>query len=151
MNFKIEIDDFWLAEDSSLEEGLRDFLKNEVFCKISDSIKKKVESEVEKIVREKVHNELSVRIAAHTESIITTGKTKSHVKSSEQVTFEEYIAEVFNNQSNWNSLNDIVKKRAEALVAEIRNKYDLLFASRIVTKMQEQNLLKDDVFKLLAS
>ena len=65
------------------------------------------------------------------------------------MTLKEYILYQIQNNTGWNSPNENIKKLAQKFGEEMKNRYDLLFASQLVAKMNENGLLKEDVAKKL--
>lgn len=52
-------------------------------------------------------------------------------------------------QETGNSMEKLIKSLAKDFANEMKERYDLLFASQLVAKMSETGLLKEDVAKLL--
>lgn len=149
MKIEIDISDFYLDEDQDIEIGLKNYIKNQVVNEIWSKINKKVEEQITMQVKDTVEKEMYRQITTHIGNIIKTEKTKSLNKPNEMVTMEEYVIEHLT-RNNWQgTFSDNMKKIADNLVADLKKRYDLLFASQIVGKMNESGLLKDDVIKLL--
>jgi hypothetical protein len=66
-----------------------------------------------------------------------------------EISIETYIKNKFQNDSGWSSPNDRIEKLAKSFADEMKKRYDLLFATQIVSKMSTNGLLKDDVLKQL--
>lgn len=64
---------------------------------------------------------------------------------------EQWIQENFQHDFDNRKLKDVVSQKCIEISNEIRDRYDLLFASTLVAKLNEQNLLKDGVFEALMS
>lgn len=149
MKIDINVTDFYLDENDNLEQGLKNLIKQEVITSINKSIKARVEEQITMEVKDTVEKLLYKQISADIKEVLETGTTKSRSDSSKQVLFKDYVRECFNYNGGWTSFEENIKKLAQAFSAELKQRYDLLFASQIVVKMQEQGLLKEDVVKLL--
>lgn len=140
-------------EDNTVEIDLKDIIKNEIVQQAkrailqdgSFNIKTQMTNEIKKLVSESYEEHVGLKCA----EFVRNGKLKGRYGNSEDVTVDEWIRLQFEHTGNYNRLPDIVKKKAEETIKEIKNRYDLLFASQMITKLNEQNLLKDGVFKAL--
>ncbi len=149
MKIDINVSDFYLDENDGLETGLKNMIKHEVIQSINKQIKDKVEAQITMEVKDTVEKLLYKQITSDIKEILETGTTKSRKDSNKQVLFKDYVRECFDYNGGWTSFEANIKKLAEAFSVELKQRYDLLFASQIVVKMQEQGLLKEDVVKLL--
>ncbi len=162
MKLKVEIDineilsDFFEDFDpeySSAEIDLKSSVKYEIQRKVeyevlnkySDNLNTQMSNEVKKLI-DKSFKEL---VESKCSEFVQNGKLKGRYSSSEEVTVEEWIKERFEDSTNHSTLRNIVDNNAKILSKEIRDRYDLLFATQIVTKMNEQGLLKEGVFQSL--
>lgn len=148
MKFTVEVDDFYLEEEE-LSHALSDYIKRDVVSQIQKSIKDRVEKQIEMEVKSTVEKTMYKQITSEIENVIKTGMTKSRKDSKEQVTLEQYTRECFYANSGWQNFDDIIKKLAQNFSTELKQRYDLLFASQIVAKLNENGFLKDDVAKLI--
>ena len=89
------------------------------------------------------------KINTFIDEFFETGELKSPKNSNEKMTLKEYILYQIQNNTGWNSPNENIKKLAQKFGEEMKNRYDLLFASQLVAKMNESGLLKEDVAKKL--
>jgi len=69
------------------------------------------------------------------------------------LTLEEYVVNKFKKDSGWSSPNEKIEKLskqfAEKFGQEIKDRYDLIFATRIVQKLDKEGLLKENIAKIL--
>jgi len=141
MKIEIEVSDFYLDEED-LETGLKDYIIRESVRQISDSIKQKVEQQIT--------NSISSRIAEIVnQEMEETIKTQTFTMRGTKTTFKEYIQNSIDNNRGWSnpvqSIEDITKKYVE----QLRKNYDMLFASQIVLKMNQNNMLKEGIADIL--
>ena len=149
MKFKIEVDDFWMDSGSELAPELKTYIINEVVNNIYKKIEKKVEEqinlEVKRMVVDTLYNKTSLIIS----KVIKTEKVKGRYSGDPMVTIEEHIKEKFLNDSGWSNPNEVIKGLAKEFAAELKQRYDIAFATHIVAKINEQGLLKEEIAKLL--
>lgn len=149
MKITIDLEDFFLEEGDQLQDALKKHITWQVTQDITKSIKEKVDNEVAAAIRKQVVDGLNEQINSFISENIKTNLVKSYKDSSKLVPLQEYIAELFTYQSGWGTKSEEIKKLATQLGQEMKNRYDLLFASQLVAKMSETGLLKEDVAKIL--
>lgn len=146
MKFTVEIEEFWLEEEN-LSDALQEAVKNSVLRQIQDNIKNQVETLVQTKILTVINSELETRAKVLTDEFVAKGKVKGRYSNDPERTVEEYIASEFRAKDS--DFRSYIEKITKNQVIELKNRYDLLFASQIVTKINEQGLLKEDVAKLL--
>ena len=146
MKISIDISDFYLDEDSDLEEGLKRYVKNEAITAIFGKIKDKVEVEIKRVVEKHVLENLSSEIA----KAVQVGTIKKQ-QDRDPISIIEYVKEcVLNsNASSWKSFEKTIEEVVKKFCDEIRKRYDLNFASNIVAKLIDNKLIKEDAVKML--
>lgn len=149
MKIVVDLEDFWLDSDESLDKGLREYVKRSIFNEIEKSIKSKVETQITVEVKRLVDENLYKTITNNIKTIVSTGTTKSRNDSKKDITLEEYVKECFNYNGGWQSFNKVIEDLAKSFSSELKKRYDLLFASQIVAKLNENGMLKEDVAKML--
>lgn len=149
MKITIDLEDFWLDGEQDLEAGLKTFVSNHVLNEVKKSIDKKIEDHLTMKIREEIEKHMYRQMNSKIDEFIKVGQVKSSRDSSKTVTIEEYIKEKFTYDSGYMSASDTIKKLAQQFGQEFKNKYDLLFASQLVAKMNETGLLKKEAAKLL--
>lgn len=145
MKFTVELEDFWLEEEE-INQALSAHIKHSVVSDIKNSIKDKVDAFMNKILKDEIENQLKQRISVLMDEFLKTGKVKANY-GNDMLTIEEWMALQLKSQND--SILSHIKKQADAQGADLKRRYDLLFASQIVAKINEQGLLKEDVAKLL--
>jgi len=149
MKFTVDIEDFWLDDEQELQPALEKHLINSIVRQISKSIEKKVEDKVEREAKIQIENTMYKQIQVKVSEIIATGKVKGQYSSDPEITLEKWVKNEFMDNSRYRSTSDQVKKLATQYGKELKDRYDLLFASQIVAKLNEQGMLKEDIAKLL--
>ena len=148
MDFTIKVDEFSVNEDELIKRVSK-YVKENVFSKIEQSIHDRVEKQVEMEVKEMVEKILYTKLSNEIKNEIETGLTKSRRKSDTKITFKEYVRECFEYEGGYKNFDETIKTLAKSFTSELKHRYDLLFASQIVAKLNDNGLLKDDVAKLI--
>lgn len=163
MKITIELDDLVndFIEDAKYGEyGIEDQfeLKSEIKRSIinqvthnnfSSEIKNMKERAVE-MTKKRIEEKMDEIIEKHVDRIIKTDKVKFGY-SKDPVTISEYIQKVYMDTS-YNrklKLEDIAKDIADKQANAMKERYDLLFASQFVSKLDQLGLLKPDAAKIL--
>lgn len=153
MEITVKLDDFWMNNESqeNLSDQLHDYVVSDAVRRIYGSIKSKVEETIDKQVKEAIDKTLRRKITYRINKIIETERVKSSQsgRSSDMITLEEYISLEFTNKTGWNSQTDKIERLANKLGDDMKKRYDLMFASQIVSNLNKNGMLKDDVSKLL--
>lgn len=147
MKIVVDLEDFWLEENEELIPALQDHVKSMVIREIGDSIKKQVLTFMDKAMKQEVEKQLEMRVKLLMDSALETGKITGRYSSDGEMTVQEWVSKEI--KSNSQNTLDFVNKAAKIQAEELKKRYDLLFASQIVAKINEQGLLKDDVARLL--
>ena len=150
MRISINVKDFWL-EEGDLEENLKSYIKREVTKEIWKKINDSVEKKITEIVQKEIEQSLRSQITLKTAEVIKTEKitfNPSYGKT-EEVTILEYIKKKFSTDSGWHSPDETIKTVAKKFGNELKARFDLMFASRIVENLHTNGLLKESAAKLL--
>jgi len=157
MKFKIEIDveDFLtdMLEDAgagyctSIKDSLLAEIRRDVVSQINLSIKDQVKKEITEKVMNEVNTTVAVRIATYIEDFIQKGIL--HEGTTNQITIKEMVERNFTNTRYWDNLLPSIRKVGEAFAVEIKNRYDLAFASTIISNMKENKMLNNDAINAL--
>lgn len=145
MKFIIEVQDFYL-DGEDLQHALTEKIKNDVAFEIQKSIASKVEEHITRKVKAEVEERMYRFMNVAIEDIIQKEKLKYDNK---EMTLVEYIRNVFSNRNHWQNADESIKKSADKFGKEMKDRYDLLFASQLVAKLNNEGMLKEDVAKLL--
>ena len=146
MHIKIDLADFYLDSDDHLESALREHVKSEVvreiWKRISDAVQTQITQQVSKVIEEQVN----ARVAATVDMLIEKGEI---VRNRETIKITDHITKLFAENNAWNNVGDPIKRLAESYAKQLKDRYDIAFANRLVVKINEQGLLKEDVARLL--
>lgn len=162
ITFNVSLEEFYLESDTeNISTELSNFIIGQVVEKIWDRIKSKVEDQIQLQVKDVVEKNFILKISNHIKEIITSdeiilkkvgGYDEKGNWINKDSSLKEYIENKFRKDSGWGSPNTLIEKIAKDFSIELKRRYDVLFASQIVNKMNEQGLLKDEAIqKLLAT
>lgn len=150
MKFTVEIDEFWLDEDSNgFEEELKESIKNDVCHQIKKLMLTSIETEITNVVKEQIEETLKEQIQVLVADVISTGEIRVDSYSDNKIPIKDWIKKKFNGNCGYGSAENQIKELAKKFGDEMKQRYDLLFASQIVAKLDEHGLLKEDIAKLL--
>ena len=146
MQFKIDLEDFWLEEDDNIEDALKSHIINSVTHKIIQSIQVKVDAQIAKRVNEVISEKLDKVIDDQLDKLIDAGVI---TYQREEISIVDHIKNLFLQSSGWSQPNTKIEKVAKAFGNELKLQYNNAFANKIVQNMKEQGLLRDDVVQIL--
>lgn len=151
MKFTIDIEDFYLDEGDELESSLKKHIINEVCSQIQKSIKDRVEIQISMEVKDTIEKQMYSTISKEIKNVIDGGliKNPDSYSDKKQITISDYIKKKFENDSGWGSPREHIEKLAKSHAEELKKRYDLMFASQIVSKLHQNGMLKEDIAKLL--
>lgn len=146
----INMDDFWMDADSDFEESFKRYIVDQATYKVFENVKKDllkdIHLEVEKNVDKKVEEFMSDFIEQN------ANKLKMKVGYNQEVPLGEGVKNILLNNADkyaMTSITKLVEAYAKNFVDDLRKRYDLLFASQVITKLNENKMLKEGVFESL--
>lgn len=147
MKFIVDIEEFWLDEESELAPAIQTSVRNEVVTQIKASVEKQVTDLMNKIMKEEITSKLDTIVGDLMREFLVKGKIKGSYSSDPDLTILEWVSKNVTNQNS--TIQDWIKKQVEQQVAALKQRYDLLFATQIVSKLNKEGMLKSDIAKLL--
>lgn len=150
MKFTVELDEFWMDEDSgTLDEKLKSYVIHDVIMQIKSGIREKIETEISSQIQKQLEQCMYEYIQKEVKDFISEGKIRKSSYNKEEILIKDWIKEKFTGDTGYNNPEKVIKSLAKDFGKEMKERYDLLFASQLVAKMSEAGLLKEDVAKLL--
>ncbi len=139
--------------DSSFMEAMRDSIKADAVRQVLDLWRKSAATEFEKQVKDAVESMKDGFFAATMQSLLSDFKIKKSGYGNEMVSLRDYTNEVLAKEFDARKIDEKVSAAIRALANEMatsmKDRYDMLFASQLVAKMNEINMLREDVAKAL--
>lgn len=143
------------VSDSSFLDAIKDSIRREVVQKVLSEWRKEIGDSFGKEIRETVEKMQGGFLAATLQDLVNE---KSIPGSRYGMEGEKIsIIDVMRNRlTQWDlgsktddRLVRIAREQADKSHAELKARYDLLFASQLVTRMNESGMLREDVARLL--
>lgn len=148
MKFQIELKEFYI-EEGELSQSLHQAVIKSVTERIMKQIESRVEKTIQKKTQDAIIKSMNARVDKIIDEFIINGKIKSDYSSEAPLSVADYIKLKFNNKNGWGNPTDQIEKLAAKLGAEMRSRYDIVFATQIVKAIDKQGLLREDVARLL--
>lgn len=152
MKFKIEIELDDLISDMN-EDGdcdLNAYVKDEIIRSTSRAVLNVVQKRVDESILKKVSEIADSMVESVVDKALTKaisgGVLKLHGR---ETTIDEYVMSQFSSHSSWNSPEAYLGKKAKEFSADMKNRVDAIFATKIVMNMKDQGLLKAGVADML--
>lgn len=152
MKLKVDLDDFYLDEEDDLVPAIKDFVVNKITNTIWDRVEEKIKQKILDLCNENIQKIINEKIETYLTEILNKEMIKKNRWSDELVSLQEYVSIAFNEDFDNDYrriLERIVEGKAKDICEEIKKRYDLLFASQLISKMNDQNMLKEDIAKLI--
>ena len=145
MKFTIELEDFWMEEEGTIEEQLKEHITHSVISEIRTKLKDQIDTTITKVVKEQFENSLESEIAMITRAVIESETVKTGSgKDSPRIAIKDWIIQKIESKDSWNNPQKELQKFAAKYMDEIKAQYDFIYASSVVQKMGELGMLKDD-------
>ncbi len=134
-----------------LKDGIKDSIigdtKRQLITFYGNEFKQQIQSQVKTLVTE----EISTTIEKSVKDFAKNGKIESRYGSDEPMSLQEWVRKVFSETGGRRDdlMIKAVKQDAERCVKEVKSRYDMLFASQVISGLKQQNMLKDGVFEAL--
>ena len=146
MILKVEIDledltkDLFDDDEYSLTEGVVSSIRREVVAEIKSTCQDQIQTQIRSIVEAKV----GVLIRETFLEWFKTGKVK--INSKDEISLNEYLTHYFTQQTGYTytkTAQSYVEDFAKKFAKELRERYDVSFATLIVRNLKDQKLLAD--------
>lgn len=159
LTVEVDLSDFYSDDDEmSFSDQIKQHIAWTVKQQIAGEFKIQAQKEYFEDIKKQVHSLCNYKFFEDlvTETI-TTKKIKKNTfdeNSTELITVQEYAENVLKSVTyNDNTIKEVIKKQvqqlADKLGNEIKQRYDIAFATQIVSKLADNNMLKEDIAKLL--
>ena len=137
-----------VTPDIDIKEEIKQDIINQVKTKVISNIGVTSRNQMDNKVKELIEQELIPKVNDHVAEFIAEGKMRHY---GEELTLKELVVTMFDSNNVIRKMRDHIDDRAREMANEFRDRYDLLFASSLVAKMNDRGLLKEGVFKAIMS
>ena len=152
INIQVDLDDLYPeGDDASFSEEVECVIKYEVRKAIGKAVSNDVERIASSAYEEFGQQKIKSIVDSAFEEFIDKGEVRKYSCSDELITVKEKMRMIFDGQKNWSAPHEKMKKMGEQFASECRKRYDLSFASNIVTGLERQGLLKPGAFEAITS
>lgn len=145
-----ESDEYGASPTSSLSGEIVSIIKHEAVQAIKTQVREEVSAIATKAYKDFGEKKLQDITEFEMDRFANEGMIrKGSRNNTELVSVKDYLSGVFKDSGRWNSTDKAMRKMGEEFAAEARKRYDMMFASNIVTGLEKQGLLKAGVFESL--
>lgn len=152
MILKVEIDlaEIWPDEQSAKDAIIED-IKSSVFYQVRQTVLTDYRATLHHILEKELVEKMKIETAAIIKDMIDNGAKCKKPYANEEVTIKDYISQTLFSSSGISNIRDIVNSYANQIGDELKRRYDLQFAATLINKMQDNNMLREDIAQLLLS
>lgn len=154
INVTVDLSDFYSEDETSFSEQIKSAIAYDVRQQVLADWKVKIGAEFNSAVIAEVEKQKEQFITSALNELVVNAKVKKRYSSNDMISISEWITEELERtQLSENKLRDFLNsqttKASDKISKELKDRYDMLFASQIVAKLHENGMLKEDVAKLL--
>ena len=154
INVTIDTSELYGEEDSSFNEVIKHEIAREVKTQILKDWNEKIKAEFNQAVIEEIQSQKKEFITDTMNYLIVNAKVKKQYGSDTMISIADWIKdELERTHLSQGSVKDYLDKQikttTDSISKALKERYDMLFASQIVSKLHENKMLKDDVARLL--
>jgi len=154
INVTVDLSEFYSEEDErDFSSQIKDSISYQVKNQIVAEWKEKIGVEFNNAVKAEVEKQKEAFITNEMERAIVDSKVKKGY-SGEMITISEWINEELQKAHLSDNrlkefLNNQTKQLSDKLSKELKERYDLMFATQIINKLHENGMLNENVAKLM--
>lgn len=163
MKIKVEIDledvlsdimsEYHYEDGSSqtLSDEIVGDIKRSVKKTVLDSLKGQIDTEIVDQVKAKLVLDLNSHIQGEISKVTPDIKFKWDRYDEEERTISEHLKHIFEkaDRSSNQCVQKHISEQSEAMIKQLKDGYDLYFASQIVSKLSDKGMLSEDIAKSL--
>ncbi len=155
INVTVDLSEFYSEpEAENFSQQIKDYIVFEVKQQMFKEFKKELTDEFFRLIRESFESQKTFFVNKIFNELVLDAKIKKPYSGEELISINDWMKQELERlQLNDQNLRKIIetqtKAASEVIAKELKVRYDLLFASQIITKINENGMLKEDVAKLL--
>lgn len=155
INVTVDVSEFYAEEEGeNFGDAIKNHIAHQVKTEIWAKFKEDAMTSFDNQIKRQIDLDKDIKIKETIDDLFKNKAVKKKYSNNEVVPFNDYIEDYFVSQSVnsndfMNKVNNEIKKQAETIVKQLKDRYDLLFASQIVQKLNENGMLREDVARLL--
>jgi hypothetical protein len=154
INVTVDLSDFYSeGDEQSFSEQIKQSIAYDVRTKILNDWREKINVDFSNEIKAEIEAQKGILISETVKMCFDAKQVKERYGSA-MVSIEEYVNGVLDNdlkvsESFQSKLRGWSEKATNEITKELKDRYDLLFASNLVSKMNELGMLKPDVAQLI--
>lgn len=154
INVTVDLEEFYGDEDLTLSESVKVELTNRVKNEIWKIFKEESLQSFDNQVKKQISLDKDLKIKETLDDLFSNKKIKKSYSGGQMITVQEYLEEEIDRNIGASNefdrrTREFILKQSETISKGLKDRYDMLFASQIVNKLNEQGLLKEDIAKIL--
>lgn len=155
INVQVDLSEFYSDEsEATFSEQIKEEIARNVRRQVYDSFKEKIGEEFNRAVIAEVEKQKEKLITDKLNELVVDAKLKKHYSSGEMISISQWlVVELERMQLNESKLRDYLNKQVETsskqISEELKKRYDMVFASQIVSKLNDNSMLSPLASKML--
>jgi len=153
INVTVDLSDFYSEDESSFSEQIKGAIANDVRQQILSDWREKIKATFSDEIKAEIKNQKEKLIVSTVKECFDAKLVKERY-GNEMVSIEAYVNKVLDDDLRISDtfqdmLRNITNDATKVISKQLKDRYDLLFASSLVSKMNELGMLKPDVAQLI--
>ena len=156
INVTVDVSDMYAEEEGeNFSESIKSAIKHEVTQAVLKDWREKIGAQFNNEIMIAIEQMRDGVLAATIQECISRDGVREnrYTPGGGMVSLKDYAMKAleagFNDRNFMIRIENIVEARSKELAAEMKTRFDMLFASQLVAKMNQNNMLREDVAKLL--
>ena len=156
INVTVDVSDMYAEkEGESFSESIKFAIKHEVTQAVLKDWREKIGAKFNDEVTSAIDQMRDGVLAATIQECISRDDVREDkwIPGGKRISLKDYAMRAlengFNDRNFMTRIESIVESRSKELAAEMKTRFDMLFASQLVAKMNQNNMLREDVAKML--
>lgn len=150
LNIEIDLADVWPDEQSAKDAIIED-IKSSVCYQVRQKVLTEYRATLHSLLEKELIEQMKIETTAIIKDMIDNGAKCKKPYSNEELTIKDYISQTLFSSGGMSNVRDIVISHANKIGDELKRRYDLQFAATLIQKMQDNNMLREDIAQLLLS
>jgi len=159
LNITVDLEDLFVEtrEDGEII-NIQEEIKSEIVSKVKSEVwalfSKTAKEEINTLLIREITSIKDILITEKIRELLISAKIRKSTFDKSEITVTDYILEQLKGTygettKTSNEIDKVVSNNAHIITNQLKNRYDMLFASQLVNNMKQAGMLKDDVAKLL--
>lgn len=146
--------EYGIEDQFELKKEIKNSIISQVGYRNFSNEVKDMREKAESLFKIQIKSQIEDIVKKQVERIILKDKFKFNSYDKEEITLVEYVKKYYIDRvssahNNGINMDNIVKVIAKEQAEQLKERYDLLFASQLVSNLDKLGLLKEDAAKIL--